>query len=156
MIKVKKKNVITILYLVYLVLLICFIFSNSLSDKEASAGKSLAVLEIVNNVAEAVGLPFRFSHVFVRKMGHFLEFFVLGASLFGFAALLKKVNLKNCVYCAFVACLVAMGDETIQYFCERGSMLLDVWLDFASAVVGILISYSIYHFVSIKRNTVKF
>lgn len=156
MTKAKKRKLIKILYVVYLALLICFIFSNSMANKEESAGKSLAVLEMINNIAETLGLPFAFSHLFIRKMGHFLEFLTLGISLLVFLILHKKVNFNNCIYCAFVACLVAMGDETIQYFFERGSMLLDVWLDFASAVVGILGAYLVYHFVRIKRNTIKF
>ena len=147
----KGKTLIKVLYIVYIILLICFIFSNSMASKEESAGVSEGVLAFVNGVLESVGLPFAFEHSFVRKAAHVIEFMTLGASLFGFLILNKTVSRKNCIYCAFLSSLVAMSDETIQYFFERGSMLLDVWLDSFSAYVGILIVFVIYHFISLRK-----
>ncbi len=147
----KKRKIIKILYCVYLVFLICFIFSNSMVSKEESANTSTGVLAFVNNVMESIGIPFSFEHNFIRKAAHVIEFMALGVSLFGFIALDKKVNINNSVYCAFFSCLVAITDETIQYFYERGSMVVDVWLDFASAVLGMLIAQLIYYIVLLKK-----
>ena len=147
-----KRKIVKITYCIYLILLICFIFGNSMSSIDESAEQSTAILDAVNNLVESVGLPFKFEHIFIRKTAHIIEFVTLGASLFGFLVLNKKVKSENCVYCAFFCCLVAMTDETIQFFCERGSMVVDVWLDFVSAVVGISISYLIYYFICKKTD----
>jgi VanZ family protein len=48
-----------------------------------------------------------------------------------------------------------MTDETIQYFTQRGSRLLDVWLDFSGALTAIIIFYFIYKLIKNKRHTQK-
>ena len=149
------KKIIKVLYCLYLILLLCFIFSNSMASKEESAEISSGILTNINDFFDSVGLPFEFEHDFVRKMAHVIEFMTLGISLFGFLALNETVKIKNCVYCAFFSCLVAMTDETIQFFYERGSMVIDVWLDLVSAALGILAAYSIYYIHSQKRKADK-
>jgi VanZ family protein len=111
---------------------------------EESAQTSGRVLEILNNVLSFFGLPLLKSDFLIRKAAHFIEFFVLGASLFGYT-LFNRVPDKNTVIrCAFLSCIIAMTDETIQHFTDRGSMLLDVWLDFIAALIAISLFYLIY------------
>ena len=130
------------------------IFSNSMASKDESAGVSMGILAALNNFIKSIGIPFQFSHLFVRKMAHVIEFMTLGISLFGFLVINKKINVRNCTYLAFFACIVAMTDETIQYFYERGSMVTDVWLDFLSSAVGILIAYIFYRVFSSKKKKI--
>ena len=41
--------------------------------------------------------------------------------------------------------LVAMGDETLQLYVDgRASEIMDIWMDFGGAVVGILIFWGIH------------
>ncbi len=150
----KKRTIIKILYCVYLVALVCFIFSNSMASKTESAGVSMGILSAINNLIKSIGIPFEFSHSFIRKLAHVIEFMTLGISLFGFLGINKKINIRNCIYSAFFACIVAMTDEMIQYFYERGSMVTDVWLDFLSAVAGILIAYIFYRFILSKKKKI--
>ncbi len=138
--KIVKK----ILYFVYLLLLLSFIFGNSIASREDSANQSGAIVESINNFLEKVNSPFMIKHVVVRKLAHFTEFFVLGASLFGYLLIDKVVSLNNTFYTVFASCIVAMTDETIQHFSNRGSMLLDVWLDFFSATLAIYTFYLVY------------
>ncbi len=147
---IEKTKIIKIFYCVYLILLIGFIFNNSMASKEVSAEKSTAVLDSVNKILESAGVEYRLEHVVVRKLGHIIEYFALGASIFGYLVINKTVNFKNCIYCSFVACVIGMIDETIQYYVGRGSMVLDVWLDFVSAVLGISLAYLIYILISKK------
>ena len=97
----------------------------------------------------------------VRKTAHFVEFAVLG----GLLCLVCKVCMvtggesgvgesggepggksggeptKSGVARAVCACLLgllaAFLDETLQLFSGRGSMVADVWLDFAGVVCGV-------------------
>lgn len=139
-----KSTIFRILYILLIIATILFIFSNSLDSKDESSLKSSGVHEIINNVLKFLHSPFLLSEYFVRKAAHFTEFFILGSLLFGYTALEKKVVFQNEIYACFISCIVAMTDETIQYFSNRGSMLLDVWLDFSAATIAIIFFYCIY------------
>ena len=98
----------------------------------------------------------------VRKTAHFVEFAVLGGLLClvckvcmvtgGESGVGKSVGksgvgesgsepTKSGVVRAVCACLLgllaAFLDETLQLFSGRGSMVADVWLDFAGVVCGV-------------------
>ena len=103
----------------------------------------------IGGVVEAVWIT---DHL-VRKTAHFVEFAVLG----GLLCLVCKVCMvtggesgvgksggeptKSGVVRAVCACLLgllaAFLDETLQLFSGRGSMVADVWLDFAGVVCGV-------------------
>lgn len=148
----KKKYVKKILYCLYLLLLLAFIFGNSIASREDSANQSGAIVESINQILQKVNSPFLIKDIVVRKLAHFTEFFILGASFFGYWVLDKKVTGINTFYSVFASCIVAMTDETVQIFSNRGSMLLDVWLDFFSATLAIYTFYLIY---TIKHKTNK-
>ena len=140
----KKKYLKKILYFLYLLLILAFIFGNSIASREDSANQSGAIVESINHILHKVNSPFLIKDIVVRKLAHFTEFFILGASFFGYWVLDKKVSFINTFYSVFASCIVAMTDETIQIFSNRGSMLLDVWLDFFSATLAIFTFYLIY------------
>ena len=139
-----KRKLIKILYIILLVLYICFIFSNSLKSKESSSNDSASIHMLLNNILAGLNIPIVLSEYFVRKLAHFTEFFILGLSFFGYIRISNKININRCIQICFASCLVAMTDETIQYFSGRGSMLLDVWLDFSSSVLAITLMYLFY------------
>ena len=140
----KNKYVKKIIYCLYLLLLLSFIFGNSIASREESANQSGAIVESINQILQKVNSPFLLKDIVVRKLAHFTEFFVLGASFFGYLLIDKKVAPINTFYAVFASCIVAMTDETIQIFSNRGSMLFDVWLDFFSAVLAIYTCYLIF------------
>ena len=149
----KKTIIKEILYIVYLILLIAFIFGNSFASIEESAEDSGRILAFINNILNSLRIPIEFSEFFIRKTAHFIEFFTLGASVFGYVVLFKKVTIPNVIYSIFTSCLIAMLDETIQYFTNRGSMLLDVWLDFFAALISIVLLYVLYRIKSTLKKT---
>ena len=146
-----KKTIIKIFYILLIILFITFIFSNSIETKSESASKSGRLLEIINIILEKMNIPILATDTLIRKAAHFAEFFVLGTLLFGYTLIDRKVELKNEIYASFIACLVAMSDETIQYFSNRGSMLLDVWLDFLSATLAISFFYLVTIIIKHKK-----
>jgi VanZ family protein len=72
------------------------------------------------------------------QLAHFVEFGALGCELALLAVLRKRVRLQSVVNCLFAGLAVAVIDETIQIFSDRGSQVSDVWLDFSGAVTGIV------------------
>ena len=137
----KKRPLFRLVYNLIIISVIIFIFSNSVLSVEQSSNASGRVLTLVNDILEKLNSPFLLSVVFVRKAAHFIEYFTLGALLAGDVILFKERSIKYFVYYTFASCLVAMTDETIQYFTNRGSMLLDVWLDLFAAALAVLLVF---------------
>lgn len=146
-----KKTLLKILYVLLVLLLLAFIFGNSMKSIPASTEQSDGIREYLNKIFSSLGLKIYLSEVFVRKTAHFLEFFTVGFVLSLSKIVFDTKKIRN-VHIAFLSCLVAMTDETIQYFYERGSMLLDVWLDFSSALVGLLLFCVIYRISNRKKH----
>ena len=148
--------------LVLVALMPAFIWGHSLMSVEQSGAESLQIVEMLRGVfsrvcgllgiggaVEAVWIT---DHL-VRKTAHFVEFAVLG----GLLCLVCKVcmvtggesgvgksgskSTKSGMARAVCACLLglfaAFLDETLQLFSGRGSMVADVWLDFAGVVCGV-------------------
>lgn len=137
-----------------LVVNLVIIWGNSLLPGETSARISGFVADLLSKLlgADAVG-----SHTgrgLLRKAAHFAEFACLGMLTCG--QLIKKTkNHKILIIYALLGCLlVACMDETIQIFVAgRGSSLLDVWIDFSGAAVGMAIALcGHYYFKSKKTN----
>lgn len=126
--------------IVLLILTICFIWSNSVLNREYSSEESNWVLAIFD-VIFGKGV---FSGQLVRKMAHFTEFAALGMELFG---LFRKYPLS-----VTHALFVALSDETIQYFSGRFPSVADVWLDWSGAAFGALIIFLIHRYRHNKKN----
>lgn len=151
--KEAKTKIIRVVYLLMVILLIAYIFSNSIESKAKSSSKSSNIVEVINNSLKKISPNLKVTDLFIRKSAHFAEFFVLGASLFGYLVLLNKVSFQTSFYMIFISCLTAMTDETIQYFSKRGSMLLDVWLDLCASVIAIGLFYLIYRYIKHKKKS---
>lgn len=147
-----KSKTFKFLYIILIVLFVSYIFSNSVESREVSASKSSNIVEKINTTLEKMNSPILLKEVFVRKTAHFVEFFILGTLLFGYVFISDKINITDAVYICFISCIIAMTDETIQFFSNRGSMLLDVWLDFFAASFAIFILYFIAR-TYIKKRT---
>ena len=142
--KETKIKLLKALYVLMIILFVVYIFSNSLESKSASSNKSNEIVQKINTTLEKIDSNIRITDFFVRKSAHFIEFFVLGTLMFGYNTVCKKMHPKTQIYSVFLCCLVAMSDETIQYFSDRGSMLLDVWLDLFASATAIFLLYIIY------------
>lgn len=146
-----KQNIITAVLLVLMVITLCFIWGHSLEGPQDSSKKSQAVLE--NFVKPILGPLFgedNITEYFVRKLGHFTEFFALGLE----GCLLLWVRQKICPHwIAHLLCfgfLVGATDETLQLFTGRGSSLADVWLDFAGFTVAAGLVLLVYGVKKVK------
>lgn len=125
-----------------------FIWSNSMQSPEASARRSELVAAYVGRVLSAIfgaqsGIV-AFAQTHIRKIAHALEFALLGFTSVMMLAILNKVTISNLAHAAFLVLLVAVADETIQIYSNRGSSVADVVLDFAGGIGGILIACVVF------------
>lgn len=132
------------IWLILALLTVGFIFSNSLPSIPDSRAQSSRVLELLEPLfAVFVGENVVTLH-FVRKLAHFVEFGALGVEL-GF------LYARRSAAPFLTALLVALSDETIQIFAQRGSQVKDVWLDFSGASTGIVVSLLFLHLLRRKN-----
>lgn len=118
---------------------VAFIMSRSMRGKTASNGESQWVTELLRRLLHNDSI----SHGFVRKLAHFVEFFVLGVELSALCWLERRTSAQAYVNAWFAGLLTALGDETVQIFSQRGSQVQDVWLDTAGMTCGLLILLAI-------------
>ena len=141
------------------VLWLGFIYGNSLKSGEESGAQSGKVHEIVNNVAQDVGIQKPISQHFVRKSAHFIEFAVLGILICADLWALRAASLSKKLYisaplllCSIPTCFIlAAVDEFIQRFSDsRGPSFSDVLLDTlgsASTTVAFICAFILTYFI---------
>ncbi len=140
-----RKKVLTIL----MILLLVFIWGNSMLSRETSGRISDTVMGWMNRAAAALGLGEDYftimvdldddgeldpsSHI-VRKIAHVTEFALLGALLW---LRLESTGRKRVLTTFFLSAAAAGTDELIQFFFDRGSQIRDVAIDSGGAALGI-------------------
>lgn len=131
--KIKRLRIIlTVLLLAVLV----FIWGHSVVPEQASKAESTSVMHWLEPIlAFFVGKGNVTDH-FVRKLAHFAEFAVLGALTAVLCLCGRSISVKNLIAVPVFGMAAALMDETIQLFSARGSMIKDVWLDFAGVCFG--------------------
>ena len=122
--------------LVLIILVLCFIWGQSLLDGETSTRESDFIFQLIYPFLYRVFGEVDATAHLLRKLAHFTEYAALGCSLslyFGYdqKSILKGMN---------IALLAALFDESIQLLAvSRGPQISDIWLDFSGAVTGILL-----------------
>ena len=123
-------------YQILSLIIVILIFTNSLMNAEVSSSQSGFVLNIFQTVFVWFNITIESDtlSLMIRKLAHFLEFFVLGFTL------LKGWGLKVLVN-IFIIFLVASFDESIQLFSEgRAFSVIDIGIDMMGGITGILVS----------------
>ena len=154
------KTFVFVFKLVLVILMLAFIWCNSLLPGELSLKQSEGVLKLIEPLVNAVTRVLNAAgydvdeHLVVRKMAHFAEFAVLGALMF---LLFVKPDGRSRYLLPAGLCLAAAGvDEGIQIFAvERGPALRDVLLDFCGSSVGILAAAFVVLLVYYKLRNAK-
>lgn len=141
------KYLLRIVCLVLTVAWLGVIFWNSTDSGEESSEKSGAVYEIVNEVAQAVGIEEEIPESTIRTSAHFLSFAVLSVllclDLLLFFSLCPAAPLSPRLLLLLltlpVCSLLAAVDEWIQSFSPgRATELLDVGVDSLGALCGLV------------------
>lgn len=136
--KARQRQV--LIFAVLSVLVIGFIFRNSLPSIEESRAQSGVLVAFLRKILDPAGMwPEAQFHWFVRKLAHLTEFGLLGFCFGGLTDGLKANFWRSMhVFLALFGVLaVAVTDEFIQSFTGRGSMVSDVILDFGGGLLGL-------------------
>ena len=135
-------------------LTVAFIWGNSLKSIPESAAQSSQVAETVRPVLDPQEkLGKSEFHDLVRKLAHVAEFLALGLFVGGFVVCLSLERNGRLVSLPVLLVLsVAVVDEWIQHFTNRGSRVTDVVLDFAGGLIGLLIAALLYKLIATCRS----
>ncbi len=133
--------------LILIFLTIAFIWGNSMLPRKVSENISNTVItefggtveeEKPNDPYQKKGIGF-----YVRKLGHFSEFFILGTELAAFLFLQGEPIKSRYKYLLFAGMTVALLDETIQLFNDRTSSVRDIWIDLVGCAIGSMVAFSV-------------
>ena len=133
-------------FLIAAVLTTLWIFSNSMQTAEVSTVSSGRFTAILSKLISCFGaLPEHDTlETIVRKTAHVAEFTLQGILI---AACFGMPYRRRIIYILFLGLFTACCDEYIQYFTPgRGSLLQDVFIDFAGTVIGTAIMGFSYKF----------
>ena len=132
-----------VIFTMALIACIAFIFSNSMKVGTVSEGASVRVLRLVQQAVARLGMPGLVSHItlhFIRKLAHFCEYALEGFLLMLCLRVYTRRFIRHMSWPILGGLLTALTDETIQLFSPgRSSQVLDVWLDFAGVLAGLLV-----------------
>ena len=136
-----KLNICIVLFVITSLLIVGFIFSNSLENPDQSNGKSSDITEKILAIIDPHGkIDKQEFHIFVRKAAHITEFAMLGVSvgitfMFVFFRTKRAFVSLPVLLCLFVGTI----DEYIQSFTGRTSKIYDVFFDIFGASIGLLL-----------------
>ncbi len=131
-----------------IVITLLYIWNNSLQSAIVSNGQSKRVLEVIEEVFRTPPLDTEEAQHIVRKVAHISEFALLGMEMVLLLYLTGKMRRQNLAAVLFIGLASAVMDETIQIFSQRGSQVMDIWIDFAGFVAGIGIALIAYALIS--------
>lgn len=154
--KKTKYNIFKYLLILADILILCFIFGNSLLLAEESSEKSNIFVNFFVEKILQKDINLTDEHFldtvtfFVRKLAHSFEYFVLtafiNATFLSFGTDWKKSGHLSVVMCI----IFAICDETIQYFVPgRACRALDVCIDTFGGLLAVLIIRLI---IKIRKN----
>ena len=129
-----RKSTLKFTLLVFILLTVAFIFTQSLLPSEVSSSESEGVKGFLSTIFPPDTPLGEFISQNVRKIAHFVEFGILGAELTLFAIFFTANERKYLPLSQLVSFFVAFFDETLQIFSGRGPMISDVWLDFCGSL----------------------
>ena len=132
-----------------------YIFWNSLQPVVQSNEQSRRVLEVIEEVFNTPPLDTEEAQHIVRKAAHVVEFALLGMEMVLLLFVARKMSWGNLTTVLFIGLISAVTDETIQVFSQRGSQVLDVWIDFAGLMMGIGIGAAAHALVRSVRRYVR-
>lgn len=154
MMLVGQRRVFWLCFLTALTLIWTFIiFAQSAKNGEESTEDTNKVMEIIEEVADAMGVDWEISTHLVRKAAHFGEYMILGI----LGALLTAVvgGGWRCIGAFLYAASVAFCDEfAVQRFSEgRAPQLTDVLIDSAGAITGVVFVMAMLFLIKRKRKS---
>lgn len=143
------KKLLMVLYITFTLSMI-FVWGQSCISREESRVNSDIVVEMIKPIDELEpgyrsenGWTYTELSTYVRKFAHVIEYAAVGFQLMCIFLLKGRRKLVWYINCAFIIMLIALIDETIQIFSNRGSEIGDIWIDLAGSALGIGVAFII-------------
>ena len=125
-----------------------FTFFQSSKSKQESKETSEKVEQIIEPILPSDTPVGEYVQNNIRKIAHFVEFFALGAEIAIYVFLFLP-KIKFAFLSLIIAPIVALFDETIQIFSDRGPEISDVWIDvlgyFSASIFVYLFAFAILY-----------
>lgn len=137
------KKIMQIMFFILFVGTTVFIFANSMRSGDESGKASQLFVDFFSNMIIRFGYtPTENLSYIVRKMAHFSEF-ALQSGLLACCFVTGRRYFPSCIiYVMFTGLFSACTDELIQmFFIGRGSMVSDVFIDFAGTCTALFIVF---------------
>ena len=143
--RITPRQIAILIGITALVLILCFVYGNSMLSKQESAEVSSSVMDAMEGILRPIvefvtGGPVddTLLHKVVRKGAHFAEFAALSALLTVLLHLIFGTWRTHAMgYVLFLSLLFGVLDEFLQSFTGRGTSVRDVMLDLCGALLGI-------------------
>lgn len=136
------KLICRILLIAMIIATVSFAYVNSMLPPETSAQQSGTVGEIISQIIPPTSPLGSFVQQYLRKIAHFTEYGLLGAELAIYVVFFTENKKKWVPVSILFAFFAGFIDETIQIFSDRGSSVMDVWLDFAGCLTYSAVTYA--------------
>lgn len=117
---------------VLILLLLAFIWGNSVQSIPDSRDRSLSVMARIQSFLELFVGKGNVTNHLVRKLAHLCKYSLLGLVLTHWIRLWMQPTPRQVLYGMLFGLAVAVTDETIQIFSHCGSQVQNVILDFAA------------------------
>ena len=132
------------LLVIFLCICLAFIWGNSCLPVARSRAPSEALLRwlrgLFGSAPAQEGNALLNSHS-IRKLAHFAEFAVLGVLAYLIIRSCVQTRERRMLMLILFGFAVALIDETIQCFSDRGPRIPDVWLDCSGFAAGCLTAW---------------
>lgn len=137
-------------YLILVILITIFIFSNSLMPADVSSAQSGFFTSLLKKILLIFDIVLKDNELsfIVRKTAHFSQFFFWGLFCFLFIKTFVKEVFEPYVLTLNYGLMVAMTDELIQnYVPGRAMESLDVLIDISGVIASLIVSFIIINIV---------
>lgn len=146
----EQKHVLSFLWLLLMAATAGFIWQQSTLPPAVSAQQSSAVRDaVVPLVGGREGALGSFVFLFIRKIAHFAEFFLLGAEgeMYLWRRGIPCLSRRALLFPLF-GLAVGAADELVQVFSLRGASFLDVLLDLCGYLAAVLLLRPLFYLIA--------
>lgn len=156
--KFDKKIQIKILKIILIIIwmIAIFIFSSQKGTESGNTSRkfTIAIIQIITGKNLALEDPFvEGIQLFIRKLAHFTIYAIGGFLIMNYAYTTEKTMKQKILYSIAFGAGYAVTDELHQFFVSgRSAQVLDVAIDTAGVIIGVLIYLALRKLAEFVRN----
>lgn len=156
--KFDKKIQIKILKIILIIIwmIAIFIFSSQQGTESGDTSRkfTVAIIQIITGKSLVLDDPFvEGIQLFIRKLAHFTIYAIGGFLIMNYAYTTEKTMKQKMLYSITFGAGYAVTDELHQFFVSgRSAQVLDVAIDTAGVIIGVLIYLALRKLAEFVRN----